>query len=141
MVEVTLVAMRSVTVVPAKLVVPEIFKLVEVTPIPTTVKPPIMVVDTPVAPIWMPPAAPPVPMAIVVVPGPVAIFTVDDVPMPRDRVWATLDLPTVMRPGPADAPLVRALESDAGLSLVIDKLVPVALAKLNVPSNLVGPET
>ena len=36
MVEVTLVAMRSVTVVPAKLAAPEIFKLVEVTPIPTT---------------------------------------------------------------------------------------------------------
>ena len=39
MVEVTLVAMRSVTVVPAKLAAPEIFKLVEVTP-PTTCKPP-----------------------------------------------------------------------------------------------------
>ena len=46
-----------------------------------------------------------------------------------------------MRPVPADAPIVRAPESDAGLSLVIDRLVPVALAKLNAPSNLAGPET
>ncbi len=51
LVVVTEVADRVVTVVPAKLVVPEIFKLVEVAPIPATVKPPSIVVVMPAAPI------------------------------------------------------------------------------------------
>ena len=56
--------------------------------IPTTVKPPTTVVLTPVAPIWIPPKAPPVPMAMVVVPGPVPRLMVLEVPMPKERIWA-----------------------------------------------------
>ena len=63
------------------------YKLVVVAPVPATVNPPTIVVVTPTAPIWMPPRAVElVPINIVVVPGPVPIFTVDDVPIPSDNV-------------------------------------------------------
>lgn len=66
---------------------PETYKLVVVTPIPTTDRPPIIVVETPAEPIWIPPtAALLVPINMEVVPGPVAIFTVLDVPVPSARV-------------------------------------------------------
>ncbi len=41
----------------------------------------------------------------------------------------TEELPTVIRPVPWGAPIVRAPASEAGLSLETDMLVPVALEK------------
>ena len=64
-----------------------------------------------------------------VVPTPVPRLIVLEVPMPRDRVWATVELPTVIRPVPAPAPIVRAPESEDGLRRTRDRLVPVALEK------------
>ena len=83
-------------VVRPRLVRPVALKFVVVTPLPTIVRPPIMVVETLVPPIWIPPVVPPVPIETVVVPEPVAIFTVLDVPMPIATVWATLELPRVI---------------------------------------------
>ena len=100
LVEVMLVAERVAGANEAAAKIPETYKLVEVAPIPTMVRPPKMVVETPVAPIRTPPKAPPVPMAMVVVPGPVPILMVEEVPMPKERVWATEELPTVIRPVP-----------------------------------------
>ena len=70
--------------------------MVVVTPIPTILRPPMIVVETLVPPIWIPPAVPPVPIAIVVVPVPVAMLTVDEVPMPTATVCAELELPKVI---------------------------------------------
>ena len=103
--------------------------------------PPMMVVLTPAEPIWIPPrAALLVPMAMVVVPVPVPRLTVEDVPMPRFRVWLAVELPTVMAPVPCGAPMVRAPLSEAGFTLVTEMLVPVALVKERLPSKLVKPE-
>ena len=55
---------------------------------PETVKPPKMVVETLASPIWIPPAEPPVPMAIKVVETPVPILMVEEAPIPRLRVSA-----------------------------------------------------
>ena len=62
----------------------ETFKFVVVAPIPEIVKPPLIVVLTLVEPRYIPPIADePVPIKIELVPAPVAIFTVDEVPIPR----------------------------------------------------------
>ena len=108
------------------------FKLVLVAPIPRTVKPPMTVVLTLVPPIWIPPKAAPVPMLMVVVPMPVPRLRVVVVPTPILTVSATLELPMVMMPVPWGAPMVRAPESEPGLSLVIARLVPVALVKVKL---------
>ena len=82
-----LVVVTLVKVVLPKLEMPETYKLVEVTPIPAIVRPPSMVVVTLVEPMWIPPMAlRPVPIEMVVVPGPVPRLTVDEVPIPKDRV-------------------------------------------------------
>ena len=77
------VPVALVNIVFAKLVKLVTLKLVVVTPIPTTLNPPIIVVLTLVPPIWIPPATPPVPILTVVVPAPVAIFTVLDIPVAK----------------------------------------------------------
>ena len=126
------VVVIEVKVVLPKLEIPDTYKFVVVTPIPTMDNPPMMVVETLVAPIWIPPAAPLVPIKIVVVPGPVPILIVLEVPIPRDRVCATEEFPTVIRPVPWGAPMVRAPASLAGFNLVTLMLVPVALEKVKV---------
>lgn len=71
----------------ARLAIPVTLRFVEVAPIPAIVRPPSIVVVTFVEPMWIPPRAlRPVPIEIVVVPGPVPIFTVLEVPIPRDSV-------------------------------------------------------
>ncbi len=69
-----------------RLVAPDTFKLVVVAPIPTTVKPPTTVVLTLVPPSWIPPKEAPVPIKMVDEPIPVPMFTVLDVPIPRESV-------------------------------------------------------
>ena len=119
---------------------PLTFKLVVVAPMPITSSPPLILVKTPAAPIEMVPVAPPVPRLIVVVPGPVPRLMVEEVPIPRLSVCAKEELPTVMAPVPWGAPIVRAPESEAGLSLVRARLVPVAEVKV-VLDKLAKPET
>ena len=113
-----LVDVTLVKVALPKLETPDTYKLVVVTPMPTMESPPIMVVETLALPSMMPPAVPPVPMEMVVVPVPVPRLMVDEVPMPSESVWATLELPTVIRPVPAEAPIVRAPAAEAGLMVV-----------------------
>lgn len=135
------VVVTLVNVVLPKLETPETYKFVEVTPIPTTDRPPIIVVETPTEPIWIPPtAALLAPINMVVVPEPVAIFTVLDVPVPSARVWLNEELPTVIVPVPSAAPMVRAAAADDGLILTTEMFVPVALEKARIPI-LVGPDT
>lgn len=135
-----LVPVALVKVRTPRLVTPLTFKLVEVAPIPVTSSPPLILVKTPEAPIEMVPVAPPVPMLIVVVPGPVPRLMVDDVPIPRLSVCAKEELPTVIEPVPWGAPITRAPESEAGLSLLRARLVPVAEVKV-VLERLAKPET
>ena len=80
----------------------------------------------------MPPAEPPVPMAMMVVLTPVPMLMVDDGPIPRLRVSAWVELPTVMAPVPLVAPMVSAPASEAGLSLLTAREVPVAEVKVKL---------
>ena len=108
LVEVMLVAERSaIVVLPRRLAVSETYNLVVVRPMPSMVKPPKIVVETLVAPILTLPMVPPVPMATVVVPIPVAILTVEVGPIPRLRVCGAVELPMVMAPVPAVLPIVK----------------------------------
>ena len=67
-----------------KLEIPETKRFVVVTPIPAIVNPPSIVVETFVEPMWIPPRADKlVPIKTVVVPGPVAMLTVLEVPIPK----------------------------------------------------------
>ncbi len=128
---VELVMLPVVIVALPKVARPEAYILVVETPIPTTDRPPKIVVETLVPPIVIPPMAlAPVPIATVVVPeAPVAIFTVDDVPIPRLRVSAAVELPTVMAPVPAAKPMVRVPATEVGLIFGTARRVPVAFWK------------
>ncbi len=66
--------------------IPLTYKLVVVAPIPRTDSPPITVVETLVPPSWIPPKEAPVPIKMVDEPIPVPMFTVLDVPIPRESV-------------------------------------------------------
>ena len=77
---------------------------------------------------------------MVVVPGPVPKLIVDEVPIPSDSVCAAVELPTVIRPVPFGAPMVRVPESEAGPIRITDRLVPVAEVKVVLP-RLVRPLT
>ena len=69
------------------------------------------------------------------------MLTVDEVPVPSERDCASDELPTVIAPVPCGDPIVRVPASPVdGLSLVMAKLVPVALVNVRTP-RLVMPET
>ena len=77
---------KLVIAVLPKVELAETYKFVVVAPMPVTSNPPSTLVRTPLAPNWIVPVAPPVPIDMVVVPGPVPRLMVDEVPIPRERV-------------------------------------------------------